>query len=315
MLKKLAIIGAIAIGLAVAKVHPVNEDIVKEIRAKTKHWTPMEVAKNPLSKMTPEQITGLMGTKRGELQGYPAPQPIADLPTNYDARADPDVSACVHPIRNQAQCGSCWAFGASEALSDRFCIASKGKVSAVLSPEDLVSCNTKLNQGCNGGYLFAAWTYLENTGIVTDGCFPYTSLAGRVPQCPTTCKDGETFTKYKCASGSIVEATTPAQIQSGIMGSGPMETSFDVYADFMNYESGVYTHVSGALDGGHAVKILGWGEENGLNYWLCANSWGDSWGMDGFFKIAWGQCNIDNAVYACTPDYVNIEEATTTFPF
>jgi len=91
-----------------------------------------------------------------------------------------------------------------------------------------------------------------------------------------------------------------------------METRFDVYEDFMNYESGVYVHTSGALEGGHAVKILGWGVENGLNYWLCANSWGESWGIDGFFKIAWGQCGIDSTVYACTPE---VTSSSTSFPF
>jgi cathepsin B len=58
-----------------------------------------------------------------------------------------------------------------------------------------------------------------------------------------------------------------------------METAFTVYSDFMNYKSGVYHHVSGTMEGGHAVKILGWGHEEDMDYWLCANSWGTSWGI------------------------------------
>lgn len=80
-----------------------------------------------------------------------------------------------------------------------------------------------------------------------------------------------------------------------------METAFTVYSDFMNYQSGVYHHVSGSVEGGHAVKILGWGTESGMDYWLCANSWGTSWGEQGFFRIKQGDCNIDTALYACTP--------------
>jgi len=81
-----------------------------------------------------------------------------------------------------------------------------------------------------------------------------------------------------------------------------METAFDVYEDFFNYESGVYTHVSGSFAGGHAVKMLGWGVENGVEYWLCANSWGTGWGqLGGFFKIAKGQCGIDSQLFACKP--------------
>jgi len=117
-----------------------------------------------------------MGTKRGEPAGFPAPIIHDTPPTEFDSRTQwPD---CIHPIRDQAQCGSCWAFGASEALSDRFCIASNTHVNVVLSPEDLVACNTKINQGCNGGYLPVAWEYMEINGLVADSCMPYTSAAG-----------------------------------------------------------------------------------------------------------------------------------------
>jgi len=209
----------------------------------------------------------------------------------------------VHPIRDQQQCGSCWAFGATEALSDRFAIASNGKVDVILSPEDLVACDST-NMGCNGGNLAFAWRYLTNTGAVTDKCFPYTSGDGSTPHClHGKCNAiTEKYVKYQCKSGSVVEATTPAQIKSEIYANGPMEGAFTVYSDFMNYKSGVYHHVSGSLEGGHAIKILGWGHESGMDYWLCANSWGTSWGIDGFFKIKQGDCGIDSTVYACTPD-------------
>jgi cathepsin B len=114
--------------------------------------------------------------------------------------------------------------------------------------------------------------------------------------------DTEKYVKYQCQKGSIVEATTPEEIKAEIYANGPMETAFQVYEDFMNYESGVYHHVTGALEGGHAIKMLGWGHEDGMDYWLCANSWGTTWGMDGFFKIKWGEGGIDSTVYGCTPD-------------
>lgn len=64
-----------------------------------------------------------------------------------------------------------------------------------------------------------------------------------------------------------------------------METRFDVYNDFMNYKSGIYIRISTIKSGGHDIKILGWGIENGISYWLCANSWGPNWGEDGYFRI------------------------------
>jgi cathepsin B len=76
----------------------------------------------------------------------------------------------------------------------------------------------------------------------------------------------------------VVEATTPKEIMAEIYATGPMETAFEVYEDFMNYSGGVYHHVSGKYEGGHAIKILGWGHDEGMDYWLCANSWGPDWG-------------------------------------
>jgi len=82
-----------------------------------------------------------------------------------------------------------------------------------------------------------------------------------------------------------------------------METSFTVYSDFMNYAGGIYVHTKGYVEGGHAIKVLGWGYDDAtkLNYWICANSWGPAWGEAGYFRIAFGECGIDSAVYGCLP--------------
>jgi len=130
---------------------------------------------------------------------------------------------------------------------------------------------------------------------------PYTSGKGTVAACPSKCTGSGTWAKYKCKAGSVVTARTISGIQNEIQANGPMETSFNVYSDFMNYKSGIYQHTSGYLEGGHAIKVLGWGSQGGLNYWICANSWGTSWGETGYFRIAFGECGIDSAVYGCTP--------------
>jgi len=84
------------------------------------------------------------------------------------------------------------------------------------------------------------------------------------------------------------------------MNNGPVQAAFEVYEDFVQYSSGVYKHTSGSLLGGHAVKMIGWGVENGEPYWLIANSWGEDWGEAGFFKILKGkdECRIEAMVYA-----------------
>ena len=79
------------------------------------------------------------------------------------------------------------------------------------------------------------------------------------------------------------------------MKNGPIEVTFSVYEDFLTYKSGIYQHVEGEKLGGHAVKLLGWGVENGVEYWKLANSWNETWGEDGFFRIVLGknECGIE----------------------
>jgi cathepsin B len=213
------------------------------------------------------------------------------IPAEFDATAK--WSGLVHPIRNQQQCGSCWAFSASEVLSDRVAIAT-GKKSPVLSPEDMVSCD-KTDMGCKGGALNSAWNYLQNTGIVTDTCFPYTAGSGTAPTCATKCVDTESFTRTKAKNAYAINGV--ANMQKEIMTNGPIQVAFMVYKSFMSYKSGVYSkHVWEVLpEGGHAVKIVGWGTESGTDYWLVANSWDTTWGLDGFFKIKRGsdECGVE----------------------
>jgi cathepsin B len=82
------------------------------------------------------------------------------------------------------------------------------------------------------------------------------------------------------------------------MAGGPVETAFTVYTDFANYVSGIYHHVSGGVEGGHAVRIVGWGVEGGNKYWKVANSWNPYWGEKGYFRIKRGnsECGIEDGV-------------------
>jgi len=118
-------------------------------------------------------------------------------------------------------------------------------------------------------------------------------LYGRTGSCPKTCSDGSTPKKFKATA--VHSYRTPTDIQTAILEGGPIETAFTVYQDFMSYTGGVYVHTTGSVLGGHAVKIVGWGNESGTNYWIVANSWGTGWGENGYFRIAWDQCGISSA--------------------
>lgn len=251
-------------------------------------YTP-EIINFILQKESPDVICKMIGLCSSEFEA---------LPDNFDGRQA--FGNCIHPVRDQQQCGSCWAFSASEVLSDRFCIASKGQTDVVLSPQTLVSCDSS-NMGCQGGYLDKAWEFMVNNGIASDQCEPYTSGSGDSGTCPTKCADGSQIKYYKAANYKHLTGVT--NIQTELMTNGPVQVAFEVYQDFMSYKSGVYHHISGSLLGGHAVVFVGWGVENGTAYWLVKNSWGTSWGEQGYFKILRGknECGIESNVYTGAP--------------
>ena len=182
---KFVIAGTVA-AFAAAKKHPIRQELVDEIRANAS-WESHTPETNPLGHMTREELLNLVGTNMDYEYNVPATNeatPVGALPTNFDPRDGSKFPAkCIHPIRDQQQCGSCWAFGATEALSDRFCIAGKD---IILAPQDPVSCDTN-TYGCDGGYLNYVWAYFTNTGVVEEACWPYTSGGGDSGVCRKTC--------------------------------------------------------------------------------------------------------------------------------
>lgn len=265
-----------------------------------KNNAPFEVyapEENPFKDYTEEQIKDLFTVQLEYPEGVEVEEEeVNDLPESYDFRTEfPD---CKGEIRNQASCGSCWAFSGAVCLQERFCIASSGAVNVVLSPQDSVSCDSG-NMGCNGGYLPRTWAYYKSTGLVLDSCFPYTSGSGSVESCITECKDGSEWKKYKVSTYSSFKGVSA--IKQEIYTNGPVQTGFTVYNDFMSYKSGIYKHVSGSALGGHAVIIIGWGVEEGVEYWIAQNSWDKNWGKNGYFRIKTGECGFDSNAYAGTP--------------
>jgi cathepsin B len=286
-----------------------DEDIIQYINSQDFGWKAGRNAK--FEGLTRAQAKKFLGTKlqpKGLPTGYESYTEAEVIPASFDSRKNAAWSACkyIGHIRNQEQCGSCWAFGATESFSDRLCIATKAQTNVLLSPEDLVSCDTT-NYGCSGGYLVLAWEFMASTGVVTDACFPYGAGSGTAPACTSTCANGQAWTPYLVENSTIVTPATVAAIQTEIMTNGPVEVAFTVYEDFFSYESGVYVHKSGGEAGGHAVKNVGWGvTSDGKNtpYWIIANSWGTKWGqLGGFFWILRGvdECGIESNVVAGLP--------------
>lgn len=268
-----------------------DQDMIDEINKKASWKASNDFVKD----MTVAQAKMLVGTiitpSTYPERSWGAISDFLEMPPSFDSRTK--WPKCVNYIRDQGQCGSCWAFGSSEALEDRYCIQKN--ISVELSPQWLVSCN-QMNHGCKGGNLEFAWRYLESTGIPADSCDPYISGTSKEDQqCPVACSDGSAPKPFKAMA--VHSYTNPSDIQAAILEGGPIEAAFTVYQDFMTYSGGVYRHTTGDILGGHAVKILGWGNEDNTDYWIVANSWGTGWGEKGYFRIAWDECGIsDNGI-------------------
>ncbi|GFR67076.1 cathepsin B [Elysia marginata] len=125
------------------------------------------------------------------------------------------------------------------------------------------------------------------------------------PECVKECSPGYHNTYEKDKHFGVLEYRVLGEtsIMRELYYHGPVTATFTVYSDFPSYKSGVYTHRHGPSLGGHAVKLLGWGTENGLDYWLAANSWNTNWGDQGFFKIAKGrnECGFESYIVTGLP--------------
>jgi cathepsin B len=250
---------------------------------------------------------GLLKTEQNSLSPvYYGNIDNTDLPETFDSKVK--WENCIHPIRDQQNCGSCWAFAASEVLSDRLCIVSSGKIDTILSPEDFLRCDTR-DLGCNGGYVDRSWNYLKATGIVSEDCLPYRSGDGIVLTCPfeygiQACEGKGGYRKYKVSSHS--QLTTIVKAKEALITYGPIEAAFYVYEDFFSYKGGVYRQASDEFSGEHAVKVIGWDKDDIGEYWIAANSWGEKWGEKGYFRIGFGECKFEHQLWAGIPQLPNL---------
>jgi len=301
----------------------ITQDFVDSVNEKAVTWEAHLNTGSAIAGATIEEIKGMLGVIPG---GPTLPvktvfelSPV-QVPDSFNSIDYWPHCSTMRDIRDQSACGSCWAFAAVEAISDRMCIFLNKNIS--LSSAALTFCCDGCGFGCGGGFPEAAWQYWNDNGLVEEGCWPYpfASCDHHVPNSKNPCPSSE-YSNKPCANKCNTEWVGPQwtsdlhkgktaysakgeqNIMAEIAANGPVETAFTVYADFLTYKSGVYHHTTGDALGGHAVKILGWGVENNQKYWLVANSWNPTWGDEGYFKILKGtnECGIEGSISAGLP--------------
>jgi len=183
----------------------------------------------------------------------------------------------VTPVKNQGQCGSCWAFSASGAV-EGWAVAKGGKSLPSISEQQLVDCAKAAGHGCQGGWPNKAIDYYGQKGACSESSYPYTARDGQCKQCSPV------FTPGTSGSGQG-ESTL-----SGQLSSLPVSVCVDASGGFQSYHGGVFSGPCGTQIN-HAILAVG----SSGNYWIVKNSWGTSWGASGYIYMTKGKnlCGVN----------------------
>ncbi|KAL2654754.1 hypothetical protein GLYMA_04G028300v4 [Glycine max] len=197
---------------------------------------------------------------------------LLHIPSQIDWRQ----SGAVTPVKDQASCGACWAFSATGAIEGINKIVTGSLVS--LSEQELIDCDTSYNSGCGGGLMDFAYQFvIDNKGIDTEDDYPYQARQrscskDKLKRRAVTIED---YVDVPPSEEEILKAVASQPVSVGICGSE---------REFQLYSKGIFTGpCSTFLD--HAVLIVGYGSENGVDYWIVKNSWGKYWGMNGYIHM------------------------------
>jgi cathepsin L len=210
---------------------------------------------------------------------------LGDLPDAHDWR---DTDGVVTDVKNQASCGSCWAFSAVQSLESHLAIAT-GEAAPVLSPQQIVSCAPNPDHcggtgGCKGSTQPLAFNYTAGAGITLASDYPYTSSIGITGKCkeekikPVAQNDGV----------DVLETNDYTALMTAVHDKGPISISVAAGGlGWQLYGGGVFSD-TGTIGCGfvvdHAVQLVGYGIDSDM-YWIVRNSWGGSWGEKGYMRV------------------------------
>jgi len=212
-------------------------------------------------------------------------------PVNAPASVDWEAAGDVTPVKNQGDCGSCWAFSATGAIECNYAI--QHKVLNSLSEQQLVDCTYSYgNLGCDGGWWYNAFDYVKaNGGLCSETEYPYEGVDG-------ICKASSCGTKYNPITGynAVTSDDETALLDAAAVGCVSVGVEADQYS-FQYYSSGILTGLCGtSID--HGVLVVGYGVDASQDYWKVKNSWGTDWGEEGYLFIC-RDCNKNGAEGEC----------------
>jgi len=248
---------------------------------------------NKFSDFTREEYRKMLGLKNIEMpaaNGCLSGTPTVDS-VNWIQAGKVDA------VQDQGQCGSCWAFSTALSTSSAYAIDVEDVVYS-LSQQQLVDCAHGLNQGCNGGMYTYAWNYLKSNSFMLKADYPYTAVDGTCmyDESKGVMHAGGNDARHPyesiCADSNSIKSAIQTKPNSVAIKADSMV--------FQTYKSGVITSEKCGTEIDHAVTAVGFGTEDGQDYYLVQNSWAETWGDNGTVKIAAtegaGTCGINQNV-------------------
>jgi C1A family cysteine protease len=259
---------------------------------------------NQFTDLTPQEFKDqFVGGLRSELGSYGCKSFSSDAsgaPSSIDWR----TKGAVTSVKDQGQCGSCWSFSATGAVEGAWAISS-GKL-VDLSEQELVDCATGFSygsHGCSGGQMEGAFKFIIENGQCSLSSYQYisgtTKTGGVCQKCSAVAHISSCSDVKPNDQNSLKAAVTQQPVAIAI----EADTRY-----FQSYSSGVLTSSSCGTNLDHGVLIVGYGTENGIDYWLVKNSWGTSWGDNGYVKIARSKSTSDPGIcgIAMNPSFPSV---------
>merc|ERR1712180_175264 len=238
------------------------------------------VGENEQNDLTHIEFTSMLtGLQFMELRGLnPVFQPLnySDVRSEVDWRTDGYVT----PVKNQGQCGSCWAFSTTGSLEGQWFKKTGELIS--FSEQNLLDCSSSYgNMGCNGGLMDPSFHYIKDHGITTEEAYPYKAHKG-------SCHYDESMSAASITGWKDIRRGSEEDLKAAVSEVGPISVAIDAsHAGFQMYKHGVYHSIFCSHNRlNHAVLAVGYGEEKGAKYWLVKNSWGKSWGNHGYINMS-----------------------------